>query len=48
MQTLADARVRERMGAQARAAMLPLTPSAMVSQLLALYDRLLAPRRGPS
>jgi UDP-glucose:(heptosyl)LPS alpha-1,3-glucosyltransferase len=48
MRTLSDARVRERMGAQARAAMLPLTPSAMVSQLLALYDRLLAPTRGPS
>ena len=48
MRTLSDARVRDRLGAQARAAMLPLTPSAMVSQLLALYDRLLAPTRGPS
>ena len=48
MRTLADARVRERMGAHAREAMLPLTASAMVSQLLALYDRLLAPTSAQS
>ena len=48
MRTLADARVRERMGAHAREAVLPFTPSAMVSQLLALYDRLLAPTSVPS
>lgn len=43
LRTLSDPRVRAQMGARARTAMLPLTPNAMVSQLLALYDRLLVP-----
>jgi UDP-glucose:(heptosyl)LPS alpha-1,3-glucosyltransferase len=43
LRTLTDPRVRAQMGVRARTAMLPLTPNAMVSQLLALYDRLLVP-----
>ena len=42
MQTLTDASVRDAQGARARAAMLPLTPSAMTLQLALLYRDLLA------
>ena len=43
MQTLQDETARERMGANARAAVLPLTAAAMAARLIALYDSLLAP-----
>ena len=42
MGTLQDETVRARMGAQARAAVLPLTAAAMTERLIALYDSLLA------
>jgi UDP-glucose:(heptosyl)LPS alpha-1,3-glucosyltransferase len=44
MQALLDAPLRERLGANARNAVLPLTPAAMTAQLLALYRTLLEPR----
>jgi len=44
LRTLSDAEVRSRMGDNARKAMLPLTPAAMTSRLLALYEALLAGR----
>jgi UDP-glucose:(heptosyl)LPS alpha-1,3-glucosyltransferase len=42
MRTLQDPTLRRRMGANAREAMLPLTPAAMTSRLIALYEALLA------
>ena len=47
MGTLQDETVRERMGAHARAAVLPLTAAAMTAQLIALYEALLAGRTAP-
>ena len=44
LRTLGDAPLRTRMGDNARNAMLPLTPAAMTSRLLALYEALLAAR----
>jgi UDP-glucose:(heptosyl)LPS alpha-1,3-glucosyltransferase len=41
MRTLADPEVRARMGARARAAVLPLSPSAMTLALVLLYRKLL-------
>ena len=41
MRALLDQGTRSRMGGAARAAILPLTPQAMASELLALYERLL-------
>jgi len=41
MTTLLDAATRERMGANARAAVLPLTPDAMTLRLVLLYKELL-------
>jgi len=45
MHALQQPATRERMGANARNAMLPLTSAAMTSRLLALYSDLLADRR---
>jgi hypothetical protein len=45
MHALQQPATRERMGANARNAMLPLTSAAMTSRLLALYSDLLANRR---
>jgi UDP-glucose:(heptosyl)LPS alpha-1,3-glucosyltransferase len=42
MRTLQDPQTRARMGANARAAMLPLSPSAMTLKLVLLYKELLA------
>jgi len=42
MRALLDQGTRSRMGGAARAGILPLTPQAMASELLALYERLLA------
>ena len=42
MRTLQDETLRARMGAHARAAVLPLTAAAMTAQLIALYETLLA------
>jgi UDP-glucose:(heptosyl)LPS alpha-1,3-glucosyltransferase len=47
MGTLQDETVRERMGAHARAAVLPLTAAAMTARLIALYEALLAGRTAP-
>jgi len=41
MRTLADAAIRERMGTNARNAVLPLTPDAMTLRLVLLYKELL-------
>jgi hypothetical protein len=52
MQALLDPALRERMGANARTAVEPLTPEAMTLQLVLLYRELLAAsvarRRGSS
>ena len=48
MLALFDEAARATMGANARAAMLPLTPAAMTSRLLTLYETLLAARRAPA
>lgn len=45
MQQLLESDLRARQGAAARAAVLPLTPEAMATRLLALYEGLLAPVR---
>jgi UDP-glucose:(heptosyl)LPS alpha-1,3-glucosyltransferase len=44
MRALRDKALRVRLGANARSAVLPLTPDAMTARLVALYDRLLRSR----